>query len=64
MTLVTNTGLGHFSETTTLMDNWQAAANLHPAAPPPTFISNIINDVNQNVTEADVSRIVEEFLQS
>lgn len=64
MTLVANTGLGRFPETTTLMDNWQAAANLDPAAPPPSFISNIINEVNQNVTEADMSRIVEEFLQS
>jgi hypothetical protein len=64
MNLVTNTGLGRFPEITTLMDNWQAAANLDPNAPRPTIISNIINEVNQNVTEDDMSRIVEEFLQS
>ena len=64
MNLVTNTGLGRFPETTTLMNNWQAAANLDPNAPPPPFISNITNEINQNVTEADMSRIVEEFLMS
>ena len=26
ITLVTNTGLGRFSDTSTLIDNWQAAA--------------------------------------
>jgi hypothetical protein len=64
MTLVTNTGLGRFPETTTLIDNWQVAANLDSSTPPPPFISNIINEVNKNVTEADMSHIVEEFLQS
>ncbi|EFX64428.1 LOW QUALITY PROTEIN: hypothetical protein DAPPUDRAFT_266418 [Daphnia pulex] len=42
----------------------KTTGKLDPNAPRPTIISNIINEVNQNVTEDDMSRIVEEFLQS
>jgi hypothetical protein len=64
MTLVTNTGLGRFSDTSTLIDNWQEAASLDSTTPPPQYIANLINDITHNVTEADMGRIVDEFQQS
>jgi hypothetical protein len=64
MTLVTNTGLGRFSDTSTLIDNWQEAARLDSTTPPPQYIANLINDITHNVTESDMSRIVDEFQQS
>jgi hypothetical protein len=64
MTLVTNTGLGRFSDTSTLIDNWQEAASLVSTTPPPQYIANLINDITHNVTEADMGRIVDEFQQS
>lgn len=64
MTLVTNTGLGRFADASTLIDNWNEAASLNSTTSLPQYISNLINDINHNVTEVDMGRIVEEFLHS
>lgn len=67
MTMATNSGLGRFSSTTHLVNDWDAATQLlfgeDNATRLPQYIADLKSEIQENVTEDDHARIVEEFLQ-
>ena len=64
MNFVTNTGLRRFSHTSQLIDNWSTEENRDPSQPVPDYIFNLANEVTANVSQTDINRIVQQFLEA
>ena len=64
MNFVISTGLLRFSHTSQLINNWSTEANRDPSQPVLNYIFNLTNEVTANVTQTDINRIVQKFLEA